>query len=170
MATIVTPDFIKNSFQNLARSNRFTVVFDSPNESGTDALYIACRRAKWPYLSLSTATVKYQGPSFQVPYEQILEEVHLDFFIDDEFNNYNFFKNWFEKILDPKTKDFEFLANYGQDVQIFQLDSNGETIDNVKLLNAYPKTISEIDFAHDNDNEIQTFNVSFVYDGLEFGS
>lgn len=170
MPTIVSPDFISNSFQNLARSNRFTVVFNSPLEAGRNPLYIACRRAQWPSLSFSTSTVKMQGPSFQLPYEQTLEEVQLEFFIDDKYENYHFFKKWFEKIIDPNTKNLEYYINYAEDVEIFQLDSNGEVIDSVKLLNAFPKTISEMDFAHDNDNEFQTFNVSFVYDGLEFGN
>lgn len=180
------PDVIRYAYaEGFAKPNRFQVAFLPPtgkiNVSNLDfststidkmssgRLLIGCQRAQWPSLGFMTSEFKTKGPPTQLPYEQVFEEVNLSFLSDRFHYNHSIFKEWMELIYDPVTKQIEFYENYTADLEIFQLDITGILVNRVMLQNAYPKTVSEMDLAFDNNDELQTFDVSFVYDNIVHG-
>lgn len=172
------PDFLKYAYsEGFAKPNRFQVVFFPPSNITTDIastlssgrLLLGCRRAQWPSLSLATSDQRTKGPTYQIPFDQTFEELQLEFLSDRFHFNHAIFKDWIQLIYDPVTKRLDYYENYTTDLEIFQLDEAGIPVNRVKMENAYPKTLSQMDLAHDNNDEIQTFSVDFVYDNIIHG-
>ena len=55
------------------------------------------------------------------------------------------------------------------DVIIQQLDEQNTPIYGVKLEGAFPTTVADIELSNDNENTVQTVNVSFSYDKATSG-
>ena len=58
-------------------------------------------------------------------------------------------------------------ADYQVDAFVDQLDRNGATIKSYTLRGAHPTTITGIPLAYDNNNAIETFDVTFSYQYFE---
>jgi hypothetical protein len=132
----------------LSRTNRFEVVITPPpklassfSESYLSSLYV--EQASLPLLNLTVKPLKIFGPSYQRPISSEYggEGISLTFHVDREMKVRKFFENWMHIIVDPDTFTVGYQSDYIADVYIKQLDEQDDVTYEVKLIEAFPRSM-----------------------------
>ena len=118
------------------------------------------------------------------PMSVINQPVAAVFMIDSDHNILNYFHNWIQKIVNHGASnagtfnevdgklpyEFGYKDEYATDITIRHYSS--ESFDNkyyeVKLHNAYPITLGDLDLGWSNNNSFLTLPVAFVYDKISY--
>jgi len=165
---------MKGLVKDYARPNRYWVQFGIPYVMLTNLLTtkmkdieLNCHQAAFPALSIGTSEQRTAGPIRKMPNDLIYTEASLGFYSDSEFNIRNYFDAWIHNTFDQETKNFEYYENYTSYIVIMQYDNAGKIVHGVKLLEAYPTTLSEITLGYDQVDTIETFGVTFTYRNWE---
>jgi len=169
----------------LARTNQFRIQIHGGFDDNT-FLESFCFGMNLPARNISTNTVRRDGAYFELPYGESYEPITLQFYADADLTFRQYFVDWHAKIYDRKTKGLYFYEEYVKEVRLFVIDRNTAGDNNhgdwvledindmngayegnyaINLINAYPKSVSDISFASSND-DIATFSVQFVYERI----
>ena len=161
----------------LARNNLFRVILPSFNDNNisADELNLLCSRASLPFKQISTRERMIGPKPMKLPYAITTEDTNMTFLVMNDYKIKKYFDAWQNRIINNDTYEVSYLNDYARDIQIDQLkqgykgDVNGadsipseNIIYSCKLLDAYPTTLSQIDFTNDL-NGIVEVSVSFSY-------
>ena len=141
-----------------------------------------------PSRGLNTEAYTYaNGFRFEVPTGTNYGDGNIDvsMHVDKEYQLYDFFIKWMNKIHSKETGFFSFHEKYISKIKIKQLDntaSMGGTLDEfldfvkqekyvfgIELINCYPKAVGAISFRHDSKDMVK-FNVNFSYEKIRYFS
>lgn len=141
-----------------------------------------------PSRGLNTEAYTYaNGFRFEVPTGTNYGDGNIDvsMHVDKEYQLYDFFIKWMNKIHSKETGFFSFHEKYISKIKIKQLDNTAsmggtlsEFLDSVKtgsyvfgieLINCYPKAVGAISFRHDSKDMVK-FNVNFSYEKIRYFS
>ena len=173
----------------LARANRFNVMFTPPTLSLIDFnlggaiasaisgnfnaknfindprdISLLCDSVRLPAKVITTLDYQANKQSFKVPYGTIEDEVSLGFLLTNDYYMRTIFDKWINSIVDPDKYCVAYKDDITCDVIIQQLDEQDVPIYGVKLENAFPTTMSEVEFSNESSSQIQKMNVTFTYD------
>jgi len=173
----------------LARANRFNVMFTPPTLSLIDFnlggaiasaisgnfnaknfindprdISLLCDSVRLPAKVVTTLDYQANKQSFKVPYGTIEDEVSLGFLLTNDYYMRTIFDKWINSIVDPDKYCVAYKDDITCDVIIQQLDEQDVPIYGVKLENAFPTTMSEVEFSNESSSQIQKMNVTFTYD------
>lgn len=124
-----------------------------------------CKSASFPSVNINTFEHKTGSDySKKMPYEVMYDDIDLEFYLDAKHTERNFFSNWVDSIFDPDTKSFAFKEDYQAEIEIAQLDRSMQESKIIRLVNAYPINIGEVQLAYDQMDSVSTFTVTFTYD------
>jgi len=168
----------KASVQDVQRSNRYLVWLPGMPPD----LVAHCINVNIPGEQYSTA-VSYDPQigenviPWELPYDLVQNECTLTFMVDQFWRIRSFFDNWRKEVYDPKS-GFGYLGDAGQkgflgggtggyskDVKIIALSRQHIPQYTVTLTNAYPKSISDINFDAAAQNAPAVFTIGLVYGG-----
>ena len=153
----------------LMRSARYTVIIPSckslrslysPNSLNTIALL--CDRLQIPGLNYSTAANMTYGETREIPYTRLYDNISMSFYVDNDMTTKRYFDDWLFSIQDPSKRVFNYYSNYITNIIIKIEDLNNNTAYGIKLIEAYPKTISAIDLDY-SSKEVMKINVNMAY-------
>ncbi len=132
---------------------------------GGDARVLAllCEATTMPGKQILTTERAVYGPTFRMPYGQIFAEWPATFNVDNMMYPKTLFEQWHDLIIDPNTFDVNFYKNYVTDIEIYQLDKRDVAIHGVKLYDAYPVTVNDLELNHGAQDSVHKLNVSFAY-------
>lgn len=163
----------KSSITNgLVRPNTFEVNLNFPVfvNGGTDASYLSqfhCKSASLPESTVAPVPVYYQGRAVHVAGERTFQPWSVAVY-NENFQIRNALERWMHGINDLGTNGGIIQpALYQTDLNVTQLDRNGVALKNIKLVNAFPVQIDPIQLDFENNNNIEIFGVTFVYDWYE---
>jgi hypothetical protein len=154
----------------LSRTNRFEVVITPPpklassfSESYLSSLYV--EQASLPLLNLTVKPLKIFGPSYQRPISSEYggEGISLTFHVDREMKVRKFFENWMHIIVDPDTFTVGYQSDYIADVYIKQLDEQDNVTYEVKLIEAFPRSMNMLELNNGSTNQTHRLNIIFAY-------
>ena len=173
----------------LARANRFNVMFTPPTLSLIDFnlggaiasaisgnfnaknfindprdISLLCDSVRLPAKVITTLDYQANKQSFKVPYGTIEDEVSLGFLLTNDYYMRTIFDKWINSIVDPDKYCVAYKDDITCDLIIQQLDEQDVPIYGVKLENAFPTTMSEVEFSNESSSQIQKMNVTFTYD------
>lgn len=160
-------EIFKATFRDISRNNRFLVYVPGlPID-----LIGHCISVNIPGESFSTNNSYDQKVGdnmipWELPYDITQNECSMTFMVDQAYRIRSFFDRWRQEVWDPK-KGFGYLDSYGKDVKIMQLSRQHIPTYTSKLLQCYPKTITDINFDAAATNSPATFSVNLVYGGQE---
>jgi len=150
------------------RPNQFEVSLNFPSIVGGGALTTLlgkfhCNAASLPASMFAPIDVYYQGRAIKVAGERefapwTVRVINEDFSIRDTLSRWSHAINNLSEnsgILQP--------ALYQADMEVDQLDRNGLSMKRIKLVDAMPINVGEIGLAWDQNNQIESFDVTFVY-------
>lgn len=157
MATI---DEFKGNFTDLARPNRYRVNITGPI-APPPTLNLMCKGTSLPGISLATFEHNLHGPQVQLPYRSIIEDFEMEFYLDDNHTERNFFLDWFDYICNPVSKKLEFFRNYASTITIHQQNRANQDIFVARLIDTYPTNIGDVRLSYEEEDTVETCTITF---------
>lgn len=154
-----------------ARPNRFRINITWPALVGTPNISdeIVIKTAGMPASGVGTAIVPFMGLQVKLPGDRVFEDWTVSVINATDFSHRNAFERWLNAINAHRENVSASLnlADLVATIDIYQLGLNGEVLKTVKLYNAFPNNVSQIDLGYDQNDIISEFMVTFSYSHWE---
>lgn len=124
---------------------------------------LRCMETQLPGKSISTNDTKKYGAAEHYPYEVLYDEIPLTFIVSEDLKEKKFFDAWANIVIDPKTGNTNYLAEYATDIHLYKLDGDGKKVYQYTLIDAYPKNINELEMSYGSKDEYAKLSVQFIY-------
>lgn len=165
----------KSSFvDDLSRPSRFKVKINLPPvlNAITDSKHLSmrCENAQLPGRTLQTGDLRIYGPTEKFPYQSSYEDITLTFIVGNSMIEKTVFNQWIDYINPTERWNFEYKKNYATNITITQYDLSDNEVHNVKLIDAFPISVSQLDLDWSNENQYHKLNVTFAYTYWELES
>jgi|TARA_B100001094_G_scaffold8626_1_gene7763 hypothetical protein len=135
---------------------------------------ILCDSVTLPGRSLSTMEYQDQFQVIKMPYTFVDSEVNFSFLLTKDYYMKRIFDNWVDGIINAKDAEGKvvpyqlgYKTDYSTDIVIQQLDEEDVPVYGVKLINAFPINIGDIELGNGNENEFSKVDITFGYDKYE---
>ena len=155
-----------------ARANQFKVTMPFPGYAQVggeiEDLAFLCSATSLPEMTIGTVSIPFRGRDIKIAGDRTIGSWSITVLNDTDFKIRNAFERWQNGI--NNMSDSEGLTNpadYQVDAFVDQLDRNGTTIKSYTLRGAQPQSIGAIALAYGNNNDIETFDVTFDYQYFE---
>lgn len=123
-----------------------------------------CDSITMPGRNLRTAmNGNIYGPTHEMVQGQTFADVEATFYCGSDMAEKYFFEEWQKVSYNPQSYDLNYYKEYVGAVDIFALNEKNERTTGIRLIEAFPKTIGGIPFAHASSNTINKISVSFAY-------
>ena len=166
MAYFKTQDFIsKVRKDDLARSNRFEIVINSPANMATDReVSLFCEEAQIPGLQIKWTPTVISTWTEQRAHgiEYFGDTAAFTFFCDSNWDVRSYFENWMTEIANPISKEVSFPDEYNGQVEIFTLDREDNRVAGWKLHDAFPRLMNILPVGQSADGIVRV-NVTFAF-------
>jgi hypothetical protein len=171
MSTGSITDFLHHFTSELSRPNHFDVFIPVPSglSGATDFardLSYKCEATELPGRSLLTAPMKVYGVEEKFPYLSNYNDISLTFILEDKMTEKRFFDRWINFIHPTSTFNFKYKENYSVDLIITQYDMLKKPSYKVKLLQAFPIAMNQLDLNWASDG-YHKLTVTFSYTSWE---
>jgi T4-like virus tail tube protein gp19 len=158
-------DFLHNFKSDLAKPSRFEVSITTPKgltSTPTNLMY-RCESAELPSRTYATLEQKFgSNPIEKYPYQVQFNDLTLTFMVSTDMSEKKYFDSWMELIVPSDTYNMKFKESYITDITITQFSSGGEPTYAVKLIDAYPITVNQLDLDWSSDG-YHKLTVVFAY-------
>lgn len=171
MATI--SDFKAKLINGGARPNQFRVTLNFPDVAQAPGVSefasFLCRSAQLPASMIEDITVSYRGRPVHFAGERTFQPWTVSIYNDGDFTVRNAIERWSNEIVRLGSTNGELQPRrYQANLIVDQLDRNSETsIKQYVFYNAYPVMVGPIALDFEQNNQIEQFDVEFVYDYYE---
>lgn len=135
---------------------------------------LLCTNATMPARTFNNSPYRIAGAAYKYPTQVQYSDVQLTFIGDKFLRLRRFFEMWQSSIYNNQTGLFNFYKEYIGDIDIFQLGQFDETDRDsatygVRLREAFPTAIGEVNYDSGSQNGFVAINVTFAYrDWLNF--
>jgi hypothetical protein len=162
-------DFKAQMIGGGARPNQFRVQLHFPSYvtagivAGVQAQFLA-KATSLPMSHVENIGVLYRGRPINFAGERTFQPWSVTVYNDTSFNIRNALEQWQAGIQNyGATTGRTNPRDYQVDMTVHQLDRNGADIKVYKFTDAYPVNIGAIQLDFDQQNQIETFEVEFMY-------
>jgi hypothetical protein len=153
-----------------ARSNQFLVVASFPQglvangQLASSKIQFLAKGASIPSADVADVPVMYRGREVHFAGERTFQPWQISVYNDNDFTVRSAFENWVNAISNADSTNGTMLPqSYQTDLEVHQLDRADQVVQKYKFVDAYPMNVSEIQLDWADNNQIQLFNVQFVY-------
>lgn len=170
----------------MARTNRFVIFMNPPialkgnNSAGGMDYYknpkkseipnnsydiaMLCESCTFPGKSIATLDYKLLRQSIKIPNGYINEDIAFVFHLTGDYYMKGVFDRWIGMIVDVPRYRANYVTDYVTDVTIQQLDAMNKPIYSVKLIAAYPVSMTAIALDNTADNQTQRVTVTLTFE------
>ena len=152
-----------------ARPNQFAVQLSYPTYVGSAALAVArspflVNIAELPGQTVNPAIVTYRGREVKFAGDRIYQPWTITVLNDAEMSIRNAMEQWMSGMEDYAGKFGRLQpSEYQRDLDVFQLDRNGNILKSYKLVNSFPVDLSPVSLDFGANDQISQFTVTFQY-------
>jgi len=152
-----------------ARPNQFMVQLSFPTYVTGQALAVArapflVSVAELPGQTVNPAIVQYRGREVKFVGDRIYAPFTITVLNDAEMSIRSAMEQWMGGMEDNVAKFGRLQpAEYQRDMQVFQLDRNGNALKSYNVVNAFPVDLSPVALDFGANDQISTFTVTFQY-------
>ena len=170
-----------------ARANRFEVEFTLPSgisgsgvftntksESGSirgvqselnnsGQMNILCHTCTLPSRELQSAELKQYGPPHRMPLTSAYMPVSFSFYSPSDLSVRRYFETWQTAAVNISSNTMNFYNEYTADIRIKVLDIEDGCDYYVDLYEAWPSSVSQIDYSYSNTDTAQSIMVIMQY-------
>ena len=151
-----------------ARSNQFTVAVTPPTGLAyltlSDLPFFA-KSATLPSSRISTVTAMYRGRAVHFAGEREFEPWTIEIYSDVGHGIRTMFETWVQIMQNAdSTGGLMAPEDYQGAMNVWQLDRSGESTKGYLFNKAFPTEVSPIQLSWEDNNQIETFQVTFMYD------
>ena len=161
--------FKANMIGGGARANQFYVSLTFPSFVTGGSLASAkgqfvCKGAQLPASTIDNTPVNYRGRQVNFAGERTFAPWTVTVLNDNDFLIRNAMEAWMNGINNNVSNTgLVNPAQYQVDMEVFQLDRNGNPIKAYKFVDAYPTEVGAIELNFDTNNQIEEFTITFQY-------
>ena len=169
MSTFNVERFKSSLTNGGARPNQFMVQLSFPNYVASKALAIArapflVSVAELPGQTVNPAIVQYRGREVKFVGDRIYAPFTITVMNDAEMSIRSAMEQWMGGMEDYAGKFGRLQpAEYQRDMQVFQLDRNGNALKSYNIVNSFPVDLSPVALDFGANDQISTFTVTFQY-------
>jgi len=139
----------------------------STSISGAD-LNLLCTAARLPGTQINTIDRQIGMEPKKIAVGRVTTDVSLTFYLTNTYSAREYWQEWMDCVASPTAPFMAgYLETYGKDVKIQQLDRLGKPVYKVKLINAYPINLSEVEFNNQANTSGAEFTVTLAYPEYE---
>jgi hypothetical protein len=152
-----------------ARPNQFMVQLSFPTYVAGQSLAVArapflVSVAELPGQTVNPAIVQYRGREVKFVGDRIYAPFTITVMNDAEMSIRSAMEQWMGGMEDYAGKFGRLQpAEYQRDMQVFQLDRNGNALKSYNIVNAFPVDLSPVALDFGANDQISTFTVTFQY-------
>jgi hypothetical protein len=152
-----------------ARPNQFAVQLSFPTYVTGQSLAVArapflVSVAELPGQTVNPAIVQYRGREVKFVGDRIYAPWTITVLNDAEMSIRSAMEQWMGGMEDYAGKFGRLQpAEYQRDMQVFQLDRNGNALKQYNIANAFPVDLSPVALDFGANDQISTFTVTFQY-------
>lgn len=163
-----------------AHSALFQVVFNTTGTTldtlstnlpltGQDKFTFTCRGASLPPATVGVIEAPYFGRRVPFAGDRTFPPWTITVMNDEDWTVRSLFEKWNNALnhLEGNVRDLAFIngeVNYKADFSIIQYAKTGEVIAQYQMIGCFPSMVDPIQMDWDNQNQIETFGVTFNYD------
>jgi hypothetical protein len=166
MANNGVDDFKSKLVGGGARPNLFRVICPFPAGTGGSIVNaeFLIKAAALPSSTQGTIEVPYRGRKLKIPGDRTFEQWTIKVINDTSFNLRNAFENWIDLVNPPTSNSgVTDIAQYAQQVTVYQLDKASNDIKSYGFHDCYPVTVGAIELSYESNDAIEEFDVTFNY-------
>jgi hypothetical protein len=170
MATTFNVESFKSALTNGgARPNQFAVQLSFPTYVTGQALAVArapflVSVAELPGQTVNPAIVQYRGREVKFVGDRIYAPWTITVLNDADMSIRNAMEQWMGGMEDYATKFGQLQpSQYQRDLQVFQLDRNGNALKAYNIRDAFPVDLSPVGLDFGANDQISSFTVTFQY-------
>ena len=165
-------DVIKTQLQaGHARANRYRVflpqISNDVPPSERQGIEILCDSVTIPGRQITTNEYYTSMRATQIAYAFGVAPISMSFYLTNNWESWNYMNSWHKEVITDLDEDkgyrLKFKKNYSKDIFIEHLDTEDQTTKIIKVINAFPTTLNEIELGNAN-SDITRVSVSFAYD------
>lgn len=152
-----------------ARPNQFMVGLSFPTYVSAQSIAVArapflVNATELPGQSIPPAITMYRGREVKFAGDRIFNPWTISVLNDAEMSIRNGIEQWMNGMEDLVDK-FGYLqpSSYQRDLNVYQLDRNGNILKSYTLASAFPIDLSPVALGFDQNDQISTFQVTFQY-------
>lgn len=149
-----------------ARANLFDVNINFPAYAGgdTELTNFMCRATNLPGSTMAVIPVLFRGREVKVAGDRTFEDWNITVYNDTNFAVRNAFETWMNGINShEENSGLTTPTAYQADMQVRQLDKNGDVLKVYNLRGAFPTAITPIELSYDQQGAIEEFGVTIAY-------
>ena len=169
MSTFNVERFKSSLTNGGARPNQFMVQLSFPTYVAAQTLAVArapflVSVAELPGQTVNPAIVQYRGREVKFVGDRIYAPWTITVLNDAEMSIRSAMEQWMGGMEDYAGKFGRLQpAEYQRDMQVFQLDRNGNALKSYSIVNAFPVDLSPVALDFGANDQISTFTVTFQY-------
>ena len=152
-----------------ARPNQFMVQLSYPTYVGGAAIAVArspflVTVAELPGQTVNPAVVQYRGREVKFAGDRVFAPWTINVLNDAEMSIRTAMEQWMNGMEDNAAKVGRLQpSEYQRDLDVFQLDRNGNILKSYKLVNSFPVEVSPVALDFGANDQISQFSVTFQY-------
>ena len=152
-----------------ARPNQFAVQLSFPTYVAAQSIAVArapflVNIAELPGQTVNPAIVQYRGREVKFAGDRIFAPYTITVMNDAEMSIRNGMEQWMNGMEDNAAKFGRLQpSEYQRDIDVLQLDRNGNILKSYKLVNAFPVDLSPVALDFGANDQISQFTVTFQY-------
>lgn len=152
-----------------ARPNQFAVQLSFPTYVSGQSIAVArapflVNIAELPGQTVNPAIVQYRGREVKFTGDRIFAPWTITVLNDAEMSIRNAVEQWMNGMEDSAAKFGRLQpSEYQRDLDVLQLDRNGNILKSYKLVNAFPVDLSPVALDFGANDQISQFTVTFQY-------
>lgn len=150
--------------------NRFSVDFPSLGDGQEGNITYFLSSSNTPVKNISEIPVNFQGLQFKIPGDVTFDQWTATFLCDKQNSSYKYVSLWGQLLVDVQSNSRGALENIKKNLEIHQLDVNGQIISTWECVGMFPTQIGEISLSRDSADTIATFSCTFAMDYFNFKS
>ena len=152
-----------------ARPNQFAVQLSFPTYVAAQSIAVSrapflVNIAELPGQTVNPAIVQYRGREVKFAGDRIFAPYTITVMNDAEMSIRNGMEQWMNGMEDNAAKFGRLQpSEYQRDIDVLQLDRNGNILKSYKLVNAFPVDLSPVALDFGANDQISQFTVTFQY-------
>ena len=159
-----------------ARPNQFAVQLSFPTYVAGANVAVArapflVSVAELPGQTVNPTIVQYRGREVKFAGDRIYAPFTMTVLNDAEMSIRSALESWMGGIEDNADKFGRLQpSEYQRDLQVFQLDRNGNILKSYQIVNAFPVDLSAVGLDFGANDQLSTFSVTFQYQHFNVSS
>jgi len=128
---------------------------------------LLCKAANLPPAQLDVTELKYFTRAVKVPAARQFQPVTLTFYNTQNYQLRNKFLKWVSRFNQPLTNSRDSaggvnLGLYGT-IDLRPKDMQHKNVGTYKFFEAFPTSVTAVQYSYENDAQVQTYDVEFQY-------